>query len=50
MNHAGFQIKDVGYEDIRGCAALVIAAIVFTMYLHNAAKYGTFNHKKWPNQ
>ena len=28
----------------------VLAAIIFTMYLHDAAKYGTFNHKKWPNQ
>ena len=33
-----------------GVAALVIAAIVFTMYLHDAAKYGTFNYKNWPNQ
>lgn len=29
---------------------VVIGILIFTMYLHDAAKYGTFNYKKWPNQ
>ena len=33
-----------------GISAAVVGALIFTMYLHDAAKYGTFNHNKWPNQ
>ena len=35
---------------IVGISVAVIAGLIFTLYLHDAAKYGTFNHKKWPNQ
>lgn len=33
-----------------GISVAVVGALIFTMYLHDAAKYGTFNHNKWPNQ
>lgn len=33
-----------------GVAVAVVGCLIFTMYLHDAAKYGTFNYKKWPNQ
>ena len=33
-----------------GVFIAVIGILIFTMYLHDAAKYGTFNHNKWPNQ
>lgn len=31
MNYAGFQIKDVGYEDIRGCAAFEYRGYIVSM-------------------
>ena len=31
MNHAGFQIKDVGYEDIRGCATFEYRGYIVSM-------------------
>ena len=33
-----------------GVAVAVVGCLIFTMYLHDAAKYGTFNYKNWPNQ
>ncbi len=29
---------------------VVLGGLIFTLYLHDAAKYGTFNYKKWPKQ
>ena len=31
MNHTGFQIKDVGYEDIRGCATFEYRGYIVSM-------------------
>lgn len=31
MNRAGFQIKDVGYEDIRGCAVFEYRGYIVSM-------------------
>ncbi len=31
MNHAGFQFKDVGYEDIRGCATFEYRGYIVSM-------------------